>query len=159
MTPFTLPIPRYQCHKQVSALKISAIVDNPRGVELHFEDKRFVPIQFPVEWAVRHDPHPGGYVVWYDGDNYVSYSPAAAFEAGYTLIDGEQPGSWGSLQDASQTRLFNECRGIMGTANFGQDDALYRALMHFRKAIIEEAQQHPLLPVGPATQAAREVGK
>lgn len=88
----TRPIPTYQCHKQVQALKIKAIIPNPRGVELHFEDERFCPIQFDEEWVNRHFPYPGGYVVWYGSDNYannyVSFSPALAFEAGYTLVDG-----------------------------------------------------------------------
>lgn len=83
----TRPIPTYQCHKQVQALKIKAIIPNPRGVELHFEDERFCPIEFGDEWVNRHEPQLGGYVVWYPGDNYVSFSPAEAFEAGYTLVD------------------------------------------------------------------------
>lgn len=86
-----IEIPRYQSHKQVQALKIKLAIMNPRGVELHFENERFCPIQMPVEFARKHTDGQGvqalagGYVVWYE-DGYTSWSPAEAFEGGYTLI-------------------------------------------------------------------------
>ena len=85
----TREIPVYQCHKTVQALKISAVIDNPRGYELHFEDDRFAPIEVLASWVDKHDPKPGGYFVVY-GDGYKSFSPATAFEAGYTPA-GELP--------------------------------------------------------------------
>jgi hypothetical protein len=85
VTSFTIPIPTYQCHKRVQALKIKLVVANPRGYELHFDGDRFVPMQFDDAWEAKHKPLPGMYVVWYE-DGYVSCSPAAAFEAGYTLV-------------------------------------------------------------------------
>lgn len=84
--PFTLPIPTYQCHKRVQALRIKAVVQNPRGFELHFEDERFVPMQVDDAWVYAKGAEAGGYVVWYGPDNYMSWSPAAAFEAGYRLV-------------------------------------------------------------------------
>jgi len=36
--------------------------------------------------------------------------------------------------------LFNELRGLMGTANYGQDVALLQALRRFRSRIIAAAQ-------------------
>lgn len=86
-----IEIPRYQSHKQVQALKIKLAIMNPRGVELHFENERFCPIQMPLEFARKHTDGQGvqalagGYVVWYK-DGYTSWSPAEAFEGGYTLI-------------------------------------------------------------------------
>lgn len=43
--------------------------------------------EFPVsrEYMMKHNPQPGGYYVVYD-DGYKSYSPAKAFEEGYTKI-------------------------------------------------------------------------
>jgi hypothetical protein len=38
-----------------------------------------------LEYLDKHSPQAGGYYVVYE-DGYRSYSPAAAFEAGYTLI-------------------------------------------------------------------------
>lgn len=88
-----IEIPRYQCHKQVQALKIKLVIENPRGFELHFEDERYCPIQMSAAWASLHvgtgkDPSSlaGGYVVWYE-DGYTSWSPAEAFEQGYSLIE------------------------------------------------------------------------
>jgi hypothetical protein len=36
-------------------------------------------------YLLKHDPRPGGYFVEY-ADGYRSFSPAEAFEAGYTRI-------------------------------------------------------------------------
>lgn len=84
----TRELPRYQCHKQVQALKIRTMIQTPQGFELHFEDGRFAPHLVAMEWVARFAPMSGGYFVVYD-DGYQSYSPAEAFEAGYTLIDPE----------------------------------------------------------------------
>ena len=82
--PTETPMPLYQCHKKVRALKIMA-VNHPL--------KRIVPNEpgfksFTVsqEYLDRHRPQAGGYFVQYE-DGYVSYSPAKAFEEGYTRID------------------------------------------------------------------------
>lgn len=93
-TSFLRQLPRYQCHKQVSALKIKAVIPNPRGFELHFEDERFAPHEVSASWVAKHRTGPidsfellaGGYLVAYD-DGYLSWSPAGAFESGYTLVD------------------------------------------------------------------------
>lgn len=82
----TRELPRYQCHKTVQALKIAHVLANPRGVELHFEDQRFVPAQVDAVWFDKHKVEAGGYVVYYE-DGYASYSPGAVFEAGYALIE------------------------------------------------------------------------
>lgn len=84
----TIPLPTYRSHKLVQALKIGAIIPNPRGVELHFEDERFCPIEVDDAWVNKHAPQPGGYFVVYPGDGYRSWSPADAFEAGYTPVHG-----------------------------------------------------------------------
>lgn len=84
-----IELPRYQCHKQVWALKIKAIIPNPRGAELHFENDRYCPFEMPAEWVDKHQPQTGGYLVVYEG-GYRSYSPAEAFESGYVLIDGRE---------------------------------------------------------------------
>lgn len=85
-----IDIPRYRCHKEVGALRIRHVIPNPRGIELHFTDARFVPMQVGGDWGVRHKPEPGGYFVAYD-DGYTSYSPADAFESGYAPIDAVSP--------------------------------------------------------------------
>lgn len=83
---FTIPLPTYERREQVQALKIAAVVPNPRGYELHFEDQRFCPIQVSSSpgWS---PPSVGTYFV-IDGDE-TSIMSAAAFEAGYTLVPAD----------------------------------------------------------------------
>lgn len=78
-------MPKYKCHKVVHALKIKEVfLENP--VRLSFEDKRYAPITLWDDDFNKHQPKPGGYYVVYE-DGYKSFSPAKAFEEGYTLID------------------------------------------------------------------------
>jgi hypothetical protein len=70
---------RYQCHKQVDAAKITAIND---GV-LTFEDGSTRAVG--DRWLQAKAAHVGGYYVAY-ADGYDSFSPAKAFEEGYTLL-------------------------------------------------------------------------
>lgn len=73
-------IPQYQSHKKVRALKIVGIsLDGELGFENH------EPILMEREWLDKHNPAVGGYLVFYE-DGYKSFSPALAFEKGYTLI-------------------------------------------------------------------------
>lgn len=81
------PMPRYRCHKEVWALKIERIDVTPGGggYTLTPADERFAPFTLPGYFVDKHNPAPGGYFVRYD-DGYESYSPAKAFEDGYTLV-------------------------------------------------------------------------
>lgn len=78
-----MEMPKYQCHKQVWALKIKKI----KGTELVVDEPHFAPIPVGQSWIDKHNPEPGGYYVVYQ-DGYASYSPAGAFESGYTSMDG-----------------------------------------------------------------------
>ncbi len=84
--------PRYQCHKQVGATKVTGFdlqigggSDTIGLVTDHgtFHFPKRGPGQKPTEYEV------GGYVVQYD-DGYTSYSPAKPFEDGYALIGNTQ---------------------------------------------------------------------
>jgi hypothetical protein len=81
--------PLYQCHKFVHALKIRNVAQVIDGFNSHYElipeDEQYDPVVITEEWKTKHDPQPGGYYVVYD-DGYTSFSPAQAFEDGYTLI-------------------------------------------------------------------------
>jgi hypothetical protein len=86
-------MPQYQCHKKVLAAKIGSIkrvkaTDQTAGDTWNLvpEDDKLPPINVTGDWMGRHDPQHGGYFVEYE-DGYTSYSPAEAFEAGYTLIE------------------------------------------------------------------------
>lgn len=86
--------PKYRCHKEVHALKIADI--KPYGFEdpdaetdgsliIFPADEGYGPFRVPGSYARKHDPKIGGYYVIYE-DGYTSFSPAAAFESGYTKI-------------------------------------------------------------------------
>lgn len=85
-------MPRYKCHKEVHALKIAALEDisGPNTEQLDASmritpaEEGFAPFVVEHDWVERHRPAVGGYFVVYK-DGYSSFSPAKAFEDGYTL--------------------------------------------------------------------------
>lgn len=84
-----MELPRYKCHKEVWALKIKSI-DDPNATTdgsrlLAFENERYAPLCVTGDFMQNHRPEVGGYYVRYK-DGYESYSPAQAFEEGYTKI-------------------------------------------------------------------------
>jgi hypothetical protein len=83
-------MPKYQCHKKVWALKIRMVKPhqeqpNDGGAFLEIEDGDFSPILVDRAYMEKHNPVAGGYYVVYE-DGYKSFSPAEAFESGYTRI-------------------------------------------------------------------------
>jgi len=79
-------MPRYRCHKEVHALKIEKVVRmNDESGVLYPMDKRYGDFEVDTAYMQKHDPRAGGYYVVY-ADGYTSFSPAEAFEDGYTLI-------------------------------------------------------------------------
>lgn len=89
-------MPRYQCHKKVWALKIEAVlldsqIAHLEGRETDFSaqivpsEAGFAPFKVSGGFVAKHQPQAGGYYVRYE-DGYESYSPAKAFEEGYTRI-------------------------------------------------------------------------
>lgn len=89
----TLEMPIYRCHKRVHALKIKALEPTKAeyeeadgGLWMIPSDERYAPIKLPLSFVDKHKPKEGGYYVVYD-DGYASFSPAQAFESGYTLLE------------------------------------------------------------------------
>lgn len=89
-------MPRYKSHKEVHALKIESIffdIDkaNLEGRETDGSatitpaDEGFAPFKVERDYVNKHDPKAGGYYVVY-ADGYKSWSPAEAFEDGYTRV-------------------------------------------------------------------------
>ncbi len=82
-------MPRYKCHKEVHALKISQFrATMSSGMTLYFEDEGFEPIEIPESevnpFLELKDSNKGYLVVYADG--YRSWSPTKAFEEGYTRL-------------------------------------------------------------------------
>lgn len=82
-------LPRYQCHKQVYALKIASVYEDHLSPEypiaLHFEDPSYKPRRVRNQWYKDKKVESGGYLIIYD-DGYASFSPADVFEAGYSKL-------------------------------------------------------------------------
>lgn len=84
---------KYKCHKIVEAMKIKWItVWSDGSATLFGHDKSDTLLGGDNEeqnvgapWVVKHEPQYSGYFVRYE-DGYSSYSPAEAFEAGYTEV-------------------------------------------------------------------------
>lgn len=91
----TSEMPRYRCHKEVWALKIERVqldADDARvegretdGSARLIVEGPYSPIRVDHAYMRKHNPQAGGYYVVYK-DGYKSFSPAQAFEEGYTRI-------------------------------------------------------------------------
>jgi len=81
-------MPRYKCHKEVWALKIGGILpgrdDGAPGATIVPVESGYAPFPVDENYISKHKPEVGGYYVVYD-DGYLSFSPAKAFEDGYSL--------------------------------------------------------------------------
>jgi hypothetical protein len=79
-------MPQYQCHKKVHALKIKAMDFEHLGkVLITPEEPGYTPFFVSDAYVMKHTPKRGGYYVVYE-DGYASFSPAEAFESGYTQL-------------------------------------------------------------------------
>ncbi len=89
-------MPRYKSHKEVHALKIAAVeLDSTEAKAENREtdgsariipsDAGYAPFRVDHAYVRKHNPQAGGYYVVYE-DGYTSWSPAEAFESGYTRI-------------------------------------------------------------------------
>ncbi|MFL5063509.1 MAG: hypothetical protein ACJ8FU_08475 [Xanthobacteraceae bacterium] len=79
-------LPQYRSHKIVRAAPINWIYKKP-AVRVEIDGQLHV-IDVPQNFYARSVPGPGDYLVVYS-DGYMSWSPKAVFEAGYTKLDGE----------------------------------------------------------------------
>lgn len=78
-------LPAYVCHKEVRALKIKEIDRRDGKYFLVFCEEGYEPLEVEAGWIDRFGPTRGGYYVVYK-DGYTSFSPARAFEEGYTAV-------------------------------------------------------------------------
>ncbi len=86
-------LPRYKSHKIVHALKIKELEFEGGTCLIVFEDKEYAPVDVGLKYYNKHKPQSGGYYVVYE-DGYKSWSPAEAFESGYTLVPESRSSSF-----------------------------------------------------------------
>jgi len=95
-TQISREMPKYKSHKIVHALKIKAIeLDTEKAFKEDREtdggaiiipiEEGYVPFKVEHAYISKHKPQVGGYYVVYE-DGYKSWSPADAFESGYTKV-------------------------------------------------------------------------
>lgn len=90
-------MPRYRCIEAVWALQIKAVVQAPiehvhaGGSWLVHPVEAFAPIEVDHDFVLKHDPQPGGYIVFHAGGGR-SYRPAAEFSACYVAADSSPRG-------------------------------------------------------------------
>lgn len=142
-------MPIYQCHKQVWALKIKSIEHLPNpdpgrsaaasyGAILTPEENGFHAFPVGAEFMTKHRPEVGGYYVVYK-DGYRSYSPAKAFEEGYSPLSDTGPG---------QAAV---CKGLKCETTSGKE--------HSPECIIEAAITQGWADSDAAREAAHQVFK
>ena len=77
-------LPRFICHKEVGAGKISEIESaGSRSILWFITAAGREGVYVSKEYITKHKPVVGGYYVEYE-DGYRSFSPAEAFEKGYS---------------------------------------------------------------------------
>ena len=84
-------LPRYKSHKIVEAVKIARMHTNSNLNGLFWitpEESGIKVFTVADSYVKKHDPRVGGYYVRYP-DGYESWSPAEAFEEGYTRVEDE----------------------------------------------------------------------
>ncbi len=92
----TREMPKYKSHKEVWALKIFSIFldstlahqenrETDGSAMITPEEEGYASFRVDHEYMRKHNPQVGGYYVVY-ADGYKSFSPASAFEEGYTKI-------------------------------------------------------------------------
>lgn len=81
----------WQCHKKVKSEKIVDIFGTPTLPNQEWDGSLMLvlengnQVQKDLIWLEKHNPVVGGYFVRYK-DGYESFSPAQAFEEGYTKL-------------------------------------------------------------------------
>ena len=79
-------LPIWRSHKVVQALKIRTLspINDPEGSTVMYAEGS-EPLRLSRAYVEKHEPKEGGYYVRYE-DGYESWSPAEAFEGGYTPL-------------------------------------------------------------------------
>ncbi|HTH42908.1 MAG TPA: hypothetical protein VL498_07070 [Terracidiphilus sp.] len=143
-------LPAWKCHKVVGAAKIVEITHRPacvsdpaemrsNRVHLQWEDLHWL-VYMSDAWVQRFKPEPGGYLVIYE-DHYTSFSPAKAFEDGYTLLGqperADEPISVSSskviLTPAGEIKQFEVTQYPEGCVQLTKEQALSLAKVILRR--------------------------
>ena len=121
-------MPRYRCHKVVWALRIAGVGESTADgtAQLTFAEPGFAPLVVSADYVRKHlaglapEGVIGGYYVVY-ADGYASFSPAKAFEEGYTPLRAPAAAPKAPLPDDVKAALLlaqDALRWCSGSADF-----------------------------------------
>ena len=147
-------MPEYKCHKKVRALKIKSVypkMNHGRCIEvvLFFEEEGIAAMTLSGDYNRRFEPKAGGYFIKYE-DGYESFSPAEAFESGYTLIGGE-PSVVGGLEPNTPV-YFEDFIPEDAVKVLGSKD--YESIVEHVAAVAHEANRSYCEALGDESQVA-----
>lgn len=134
----------YQSHKTVQAAKVIAaeMDQSTGGARLSLEGGATEAVS--RDWLIKHGEQGvyGGYFVRYPGDGYTSWSPASAFENGYTELGAEVAGlpvaGYKPTQSAGAIAFVNELKQA--------EERALRLLDQLDMCCIPEAFETPAMP-------------
>lgn len=135
----------YRCHKVVQAAKIVGIrilgISRDVAIDMIGHEERV-----SIEWLVNRKADVGGYFVRYE-DGYTSYSPAEAFEGGYTDLDDarERQTVRVALGYAFLQRVIDEGGAIVGSGSCDEMEIAF-ARSEGRFFVDENAMGYVLRP-------------
>lgn len=129
-------MPRYKSHKEVSALKITKVMT---GGHLAFVGD-YAVLHVGEGFFGKHHPQPGGYYVIYD-DGYVSYSPAKAFEEGYTMLDPEARKPDLPCEDSQMDLLAQRAARLRATGGVTKANPYFPQIPCAREGCDKEARE------------------
>jgi hypothetical protein len=123
-------IPQYRCHKVVRAAKITAIERDAVTLLTLGDIGGCVSVSY--DFDVKNQPEVGGYYVVY-ADGYSSYSPAKAFEEGYSPVPQDFKGRVRQEYDELNEKL-SKFVAFFGTPAYEALSADARSLLQSQHA-------------------------
>lgn len=120
----------YQSHKVVEAAPIMGYtaLGNYVNVEADNADG-YERVSVPGDFFARGNPDLGDYLVRYAPDGYLSWSPRAVFDAGYTIIQEAKPGTGNpSPGNVWQSRAMDELEQLSDRLNLLRHSLLKDAI-------------------------------
>lgn len=145
----------FKSHKEVQAGKI---IDIQSGRTVDFEsfpggswlltlagtsdgDTPAETVEVSHEWRRKHAPMVGGYFVRYP-DGYESFSPAKAFEEGYTVVEPSEPGVDGPrVENSIDDRNRQSARLEVGSEDYIHEVFTYHAPSELQRALYEQLRE------------------
>jgi hypothetical protein len=135
----------FQSHKQVNAARINSCGFEPDGSGwIQYTDTDGEEVQYDAPRGFLRPGmacEPGDYLVRYQPDGYLSWSPRAVFEAGYTIIKEARPGTGNPAPgNVWQSRAMDELEELGDRLNLLRHSLLNDAIPDDQVKALMQAQ-------------------